>query len=228
MLNRAFVMDDNKAETEIHGGVAMRKPVMTLVALVIVGLGAAAIFLTLKQPSQPEGPVSPAAVNVTGARIGGPFALTDHTGAAVTSAGLIDGPTLIYFGYTFCPDICPVDVDVMASAVDILAGQGIAVTPVFITIDPARDTPEAMTYYVEAMHPDMTGLTGTEAEIRAAADAYKVYFERVDLEDSAAGYLMNHSTFTYFVTPDGLKGLFRNGFPPEEMASEIALILSRD
>jgi protein SCO1/2 len=198
---------------------------MALATLTFVVLGAAAIFLTLNEPYEP---VSPAAVNIAGAEIGGPFALTDHTGAAVTSAGLIDGPTLIYFGYTFCPDICPVDVAVMASAVDLLAGQGIEVTPVFITIDPARDTPEVLTYYAGAMHPAMIALTGTEAEIKAAADAYKVYFERVDLADSAADYLMNHTTLTYFVTPDGLKGLFRNGFSPEEIAGEVARILSRD
>jgi protein SCO1/2 len=203
----------------------MRNAVMALAGLVFVGLAAAAIFLALKEP---EGPVSPAAVNIAGAEIGGPFALTDHTGAPVTSAGLIDGPVLIYFGYTFCPDICPVDVAVMASAVDLLAEQGFDVTPVFVTIDPARDTPEALTYYAEAMHPRMVALTGAEAEIKAAADAYKVYYERVDLEDSAAGYLMSHSTFTYFVMPDGLKALFRNGFPPEEIAGEVARILSRD
>ena len=203
----------------------MRNAVMALAGLVFVGLAAAAIFLALKEP---EGPVSPAAINIAGAEIGGPFALTDHTGAPVTSAGLIDGPVLIYFGYTFCPDICPVDVAVMASAVDLLAEQGFDVTPVFVSIDPARDTPEALTYYAEAMHPRMVALTGAEAEIKAAADAYKVYYERVDLEDSAAGYLMSHSTFTYFVMPDGLKALFRNGFPPEEMAGEVARILSRD
>ncbi len=203
----------------------MRNAVMALAGLVFVGLAAAAIFLALKEP---EGPVSPAAVNIAGAEIGGPFALTDHTGAPVTSAGLIDGPVLIYFGYTFCPDICPVDVAVMASAVDLLAEQGFDVTPVFVSIDPARDTPEALTYYAEAMHPRMIALTGSDAEIKAAADAYKVYYQRVDLEDSAAGYLMSHSTFTYFVMPDGLKALFRNGFPPEEMAGEVARILSRD
>ena len=192
-------------------------------ALILAG----AIFLAL-QPSKPDAPVSPAAVNIAGAEIGGPFALTDHTGAPVTSAGLIDGPVLIYFGYTFCPDICPVDVAVMASAVDLLAEQGFDLTPVFVTIDPARDTPEALTYYAEAMHPRMIALTGSDAEIKAAADAYKVYYQRVDLEDSAAGYLMSHSTFTYFVMPDGLRALFRNGFPPEEMAGEVARILSRD
>jgi len=201
----------------------MRNAVMALGGLVLAALVAAAIFLFLKQP---EGPVSPAAVNIAGAEIGGPFTLIDHTGARVTSAGLIDGPTLIYFGYTFCPDVCPVDVAVMASAVDLLAEQGFDVTPVFITIDPARDTPEALAYFAEAMHPKMVALTGTEAEVKAAADAYRVYYERVDLEDSAAGYLMNHATFTYFVMPGGLKALFRNKFPPEEMAGEIARILS--
>jgi protein SCO1/2 len=203
----------------------MRNAAMALGGLVFAGLAAAAIFLYLGQPA---GPVSPAAVNVAGAAIGGPFTLTDHAGARVTSAALIDGPTLIYFGYTFCPDICPVDVDVMASAVDLLAEQGVEVTPVFISIDPARDTPEALAYYAEAMHPAMVALTGSEAEIKAAADAYRVFYQRADLEESAAGYLMSHSTFTYFVMPDGLKALFRNGFPPEEMAGEVARILSRD
>jgi len=203
----------------------MRNAVMALAGLVFIGLAAAAMFLALKQP---EGPVSPAAVNIAGSKIGGPFTLTDHTGARVTSAGLIDGPTLIYFGYTFCPDVCPVDVAVMASAVDLLAGQGIDVTPVFVTIDPARDTPEALAYFAEAMHPKMVALTGTEAEVKAAADAYRVYYDRVDPEDSAAGYQMSHSTFTYFAMPDGLKALFRSGFPPEEMVGEIARILSRD
>ncbi|MHA1529597.1 MAG: SCO family protein [Alphaproteobacteria bacterium] len=203
----------------------MRNAVRALAGLVFVGLAAAAAFLYL---GQPDGPISPAAVNIAGADIGGPFELTDHTGAPVTSAALIDGPTLIYFGYTFCPDICPVDVAVMASAVDLLAGQDIEVTPVFITIDPARDTPEALAYYAEAMHPRMVALTGTEAAIGAAADAYRVYYQRVDLEESAAGYLMSHSTFTYFVMPDGLKALFRNGFPPEEMTGEITRILGRD
>lgn len=207
----------------------MRNMVMTLAGAVFVALAAAAIFLVLNPGnSGPPAPVSPAAINISGADIGGPFTLTDHTGERVTDAELIDGPSLIYFGYTFCPDICPVDVALMASAVDLLDEQGYDVKPVFITIDPARDTPEALAYYAEAMHPRMVALTGTEAEIGAVAGAYRVYFERVDLEESAAGYLMNHSTFTYLVMPDGLKAMFRNGFPPEEMAGEVARILGSD
>ena len=203
----------------------MRNAVMVLAGLVFVVLAAAAIFLAVKPP---DAPVSPAAVNIAGTEIGRPFTLTDHTGAKVASATLIDGPALIYFGYTFCPDICPVDVALMASAVDLLAEQGLDVTPIFITIDPARDTPEALAYYAEAMHPKMVALTGTEAEIKSVADAYRVYYERVDLADSAAEYLMNHTTFTYFVMPDGVRTVFRNGFPPEEIAGEVARILSRE
>jgi protein SCO1/2 len=198
---------------------------MALAGAVFVLLAAAAIFLALKQPE--EAPLSPAAINVAGADIGGPFTLTDQHGNRVTSAELIDGPTLIYFGYTFCPDICPVDVAVMASAVDMLDEQGFRVKPVFISIDPERDTPEQLAYYAEAMHPRMTALTGPATEVKAAADAYKVYFKRVDVADSAAGYLMDHTTLTYFMMPGGIRGLFRNGYPPEEMASEIARILSR-
>jgi len=199
---------------------------MALAAGTFVALAAAAIFLAVKQ--RDDAPQSPAAVSVAGAEIGGPFTLTDHTGRRVTEAEVIDGPTLIYFGYTFCPDICPVDVATMAAAVGLLDAQGYKVKPVFITVDPARDTPESLAYYAEAMHPRMVGLTGTEAEIKAAADAYKVYYQRVDLEDSAAGYLMNHTTFTYFMMPDGIRGLFRNKYPPEEIAGEVARILSRE
>jgi len=204
----------------------VRNLVMALAGAVFVLLAAAAIFLALKQPA--EGPRSPAAIDVAGAEIGGPFTLTDQTGRRVTSAELIDGPTLIYFGYTFCPDVCPLDVAVMASAVDLLAEQGFAVKPVFISVDPARDTLEQLAYYAEAVHPGLVALTGTEDEIAAAAKAYKVYYERVNVEGSAADYLMNHTTFTYFMMPDGIRALFRNGYPPEEMAGEVARILSRE
>jgi protein SCO1/2 len=204
----------------------LRNLILALAGTVFVALGAAAIFLAIYEPE--DAPQSPAAVNVSGSGIGGPFTLTDQTGKRVTSAEVIDGPALVYFGYTFCPDVCPVDVAIMASAVDLLDAQGFRVKPVFITIDPARDTVEAVGYYAEAMHPRMVGLTGSEAEIKAVANAYKVYFERVNLEDSAAGYLMNHTTFTYFMMPDGIRAVFRNKYPPEEMAGEIARILSRE
>jgi len=201
----------------------MRRMVLGLVALVFLALAGAAVFLALQEP---EGPISPAQVNIADDELGGPFALVDHTGQRVSSAELIDGPTLLYFGYTYCPDICPVDVANMAQATDILAERGIEVTPIFITIDPARDDPESLAYYVEGMHPDMVGLTGSAEEIKAVAEKYKAYYRKVEVEDSAAGYLMDHTTFTYLVTPQGVEAVFRNGYPPKEIAGAVEKILS--
>ena len=202
----------------------MMKPVLATATIVVAGSLAVAGWFAL-QPSS-SGHVSPAMVNADGAAIGGPFELTTHTGARITADELIDGPTLIYFGYTFCPDICPVDTQIMADAVDLLAERGIAVKPVFITIDPERDTPKELSYYAEAMHPKLVALTGTEAEVRVAADAYKVFYQRVDLEDSAAGYLMNHTGYTYLMTPQkGITALFRRDFPPEQIADDIEKVL---
>lgn len=192
----------------------------TLVALIMAG----ALWLAMMPRSEV---FSDAMVNVDGAAIGGPFELTAHTGERVTDKTLIDRPTLMYFGYTFCPDICPVDTQIMAEAVDILASRNIEVRPVFVTVDPARDTAEELKYYAEALHPTMIALTGSEDEIRAAADAYKVYYEKVEVDGSAAGYLMNHTGYTYLMTPEkGLAALFRRDFPPEQIANDIERVLS--
>lgn len=197
---------------------------LTLVAAAIFGVLAigAAIAVMFASRSGPE--LSPAMVNTQGAEIGGPFTLTDQSGARVTEAEVIDGPTLLYFGYTFCPDVCPVDVQVMADTVMLLEEQDIIVRPVFITVDPDRDTPEAMNDYADAMHPRMIGLTGSREDIDAVASAYKVYFQKSgDGED----YLMSHSNFTYLVTPErGLVAMFRSGFPPEQIAADVARLLS--
>ena len=203
----------------------MQKLAIAVGAICIVAALSVAGWFALA-PASKSGHISAAMVNVDGAEIGGPFELTAHTGERVTSGALIDGPTLIYFGYTFCPDICPIDTQIMVDTVEILAERGIDVTPVFITIDPERDTPEELSYYAEAMHPEMIALTGTAEEIRAAADAYKVFYQRVDLEDSAAGYLMNHTGFTYLMTPEkGITALFRRDFTPEQIAEDVSRVL---
>lgn len=202
----------------------MMKPVLAAAAVLALVITGAAVWFAV-QPDARH--LSKAMVNVDGADIGGPFELTAHTGERVTSETLIDGPTLIYFGYTFCPDICPIDTQVMVDAVDLLAERGISVKPVFITIDPARDTPEELSFFAEAMHPGMVALTGSAEEIRAAADAYKVFYQRVDVEGSAAGYLMNHTGYTYLMTPErGITALFRREFPPEQIADDIEKVLA--
>ena len=202
----------------------MRALVLTIAGALVVVILAAAIW-TYVVPRPVE--LSPSMLNVAGADIGGPFELTAQTGERVTSSELIDGPTLIYFGYTFCPDVCPIDVQRIAQAVDILAERGVEVTPVFITIDPERDTPEELTEWSAAVHPDLVALTGSPEDIRAAADAYKVYYQKAEMEGSAAGYLMNHTSYFYLRTPeDGIAAMFRHDVTPEGLAGDIQRVLA--
>lgn len=206
-------------------GMRMRPAVLAASAAIIAAIGVFGVYIALKPADRH---VSPAMLNASGADIGGPFELTAHTGERVTADALIDRPTLIYFGYTFCPDICPIDVQIMADAVVILEEKGIEVRPVFITIDPLRDTAEALAFYAEGMHPNMIALTGTEAEVRVAADAYKVFYQKVPTPDSAAEYLMNHTGYTYLMTPEkGITAIFRRDSPPEQIAADIEAVLGQ-
>jgi protein SCO1/2 len=160
---------------------------------------------------------------VTGgaAAIGGPFTLIDQDGNTVTEADVITQPVLIYFGYTFCPDVCPLDNARNAEAADILEERGIDVTPVFISVDPARDTPEVLRSYVENLHPRMIGLTGSDQQVRAATQAFKAYFSIQPSGDEF--YLVDHSTFTYLVLPEiGFVEFFRRETTPDELADRVA------
>ncbi len=136
---------------------------------------------------------------VAGGTIGGPFTLVDETGKTVTDKDVLTKPSLVYFGYTFCPDVCPFDNARNAEAVDILEESGIDVTPVFISVDPKRDTPEILADFTNNLHPKMIGLTGTEEQVKAASLAYKTYFKMQEAEDEF--YLVDHSTFTYLMLP---------------------------
>jgi protein SCO1/2 len=139
---------------------------------------------------------------------------------------------LVYFGYTFCPDICPTGLQAMAEALDLLGPAGRRVQPLFITVDPARDTTEVLADYVDAFHPRLIGLTGTAAEVKAVAAAYRVrYFklfypwsgeEKDEKGKAIPEYAMYHTAFTYLMGPDG-SGLavFPHGAFPEDMAAEI-------
>jgi len=156
--------------------------------------------------------------------IGGPFSLVDETGATVSDAEVITKPTLIYFGYTFCPDVCPVDNARNAGAVDILEEQGFEVTPVFITVDPARDTPEVMAEYTDAIHPRMIGLSGSEDQIKAAAQAYRAFYAAQPAVDGY--YLVDHSIFTYLVLPEkGFVEFFRRDISADALAGQVACFL---
>lgn len=158
--------------------------------------------------------------SVAGGALGGPFELVNGEGETVTDADVITEPTLIYFGYTFCPDVCPLDVDRNAIAVELLEERGKVVTPVFITIDPERDTPEVVKEFAGWMHPRMIGLTGSEEQIKAASQAYRTYYRKQPPVDGE--YLVDHSTFSYLVMPEqGFVEFFRRELPPQQLADKI-------
>lgn len=150
--------------------------------------------------------------------IGGPFSLMDQHGNAVTDADVITKPTLLYFGYTFCPDICPADTARNAAAVEILQEQGYDAQPAMITIDPERDTPAVMADFVFNLHEDMIGMTGTPDQVKAASLAYKTYYAK-ELNGDPEFYLMDHSVQSYLVLPgQGTMAVFGRSPTPEQVA----------
>jgi protein SCO1/2 len=162
---------------------------------------------------------------VAGGAIGGPFELMDHRGQMVTDVDVLDQPALVYFGYTFCPDVCPMDVARNVVAVEILADRGLQVKPVFITIDPARDTPEHLADFVANNHPDLVGLTGTGKRVAKAARSYKVYY-RKQPGDNEEYYLMDHSNFTYLMMPGiGFVDFLRSDTSPQKVADRVACVI---
>lgn len=192
------------------------------VAAVAAGLGLTAWKIVADRSADPYAACRGGQVG--GGAIGGPFTLVDQTGRTVTDREVITRPSLVYFGYTFCPDICPLDNQRNAEAVDILDARGMAVTPVFISVDPARDTPEVLADFAENLHPSMIALTGTEEQVKAASQAYRVYYRIQDPAEEF--YLVDHSTFTYLVTPqEGFLEFFKRDTTPEEMADRVACFL---
>lgn len=160
------------------------------------------------------------------AAIGGPFELVNAKGETVTDKDVITEPTLVYFGYTFCPDVCPLDMSRNVESVDLLAERGQSVTPLFISIDPDRDTPEAVGDFAFNLHERMIALTGSPEQVKAASKAYKTYYKAHDKSDEY--YLVDHSTFTYLVTPeDGFLEFFKRDDSAEQMADKVGCFLEQ-
>lgn len=194
-----------------------------LAATVALGLIGGSVVAVL-QPSSADAFAQCRSGAVGGGAIGGPFTLTDENGKTVTQTDVITGPTLIYFGYTFCPDVCPLDNARNAEAVDLLQAKGKTVKPVFISFDPERDTPEVLRDYTDFLHPQMIGLTGSLAQIKAASAAYKTYFKRQEGDDQY--YLIDHSTFSYFMMPEvGFVDFFDRDTSALEMANKLECFL---
>jgi len=154
--------------------------------------------------------------------VGGPFALIDHNGQRRTDEDFRGKLLLIYFGFTFCSDVCPTELQAIASALDQLGPAGEAVQPLFITVDPEKDTPDELKHYVALFHPRLIGLTGDPRSIKKVALAYKVYFAKTEPTRSA-GTQIDHTGFIFLVGPDG-KYL---GFaPPGTSAARLTEIVS--
>ncbi|WP_333829541.1 SCO family protein [Pararhodobacter sp.] len=158
--------------------------------------------------------------------IGGPFELVNQDGQTVTDADVITMPTILYFGYTFCPDVCPLDMARNAMAVELLEENGHITQPVFISVDPQRDTPEVLTQFSSVFHDRMIGLTGSEEQIRAASRAYRTFYSVQPSDDEF--YLVDHSTFSYLVLPGhGFVEVFRRDQSAEQIAEQTECFIDR-
>jgi protein SCO1/2 len=151
-------------------------------------------------------PTTPAVPPLAGARIGAPFSLTDQNGRTVTDRDFAGRYRIMYFGYTFCPDVCPVDVQTIGAGLKAFEARDAAlrakVVPVFVTVDPERDTPPVIKEFIANFHPRMVGLTGPTAAIDAVAKAYGVYHAK-QKPGSGGGYMVDHTRQTYLMDPQG-------------------------
>jgi protein SCO1/2 len=156
-----------------------------------------------------------------GVALGGPFSLTDHTGRAVTDRDFRGRTLMVFFGFTQCPDVCPTELQVVAEVLEKLGPRAAQVAPLFVTIDPERDTPEILAQYVALFDPRITGLTGTPEQIAQIARAYRVFYAKVT-PPGASTYTMDHSALLYLMGPDGgFRAVFRHGTPATEIARAV-------
>lgn len=193
-----------------------------VVAVLTVALGVGAIFLS---PSSTRSAAPPPLVVDRQAR--GEFSLVDHTGRTVSERDFAGRFLLVFFGYTYCPDVCPTDLHTIAQAMDALGKDGAKVQPIFISIDPDRDNAKVLDQYVAQFHERLIGLTGSPAQVALAAQNYGVFYAKVIAADASekarkSDYLISHSALTYLLDPRGhFLAAFRHGTDPQAMADEI-------
>ena len=191
---------------------------MPRLMLALPALFAVALSSCSSQSEQP-----PATPPLAGARIGGPFMLVDQNGRTVTDRDFAGRYRIMYFGYTFCPDVCPTDMQNVGAAMRLLekSNPSLAsrVVPIFVSVDPARDTPKVLKQFVSAFHPRMVGLTGTPDEIARVAKEYGIFFARG--KGTEDGYLMEHSRQIYLMDPTGKPLALLPETPPQAMVDEI-------
>ncbi|MGE0630609.1 MAG: SCO family protein [Hyphomicrobiaceae bacterium] len=160
------------------------------------------------------------------ATIGGPFNLINQKGQRVTDKDFRGRYMLVYFGFTFCPDVCPTALQVMTGALEKLGPKAARIAPIFISVDPERDTPEQLASYITSFYPSFVALTGTSDEVKAAARAYRVYYNRVKDPQSTAGYTMDHTSIIYLMGPDGrFISHFTHATQPDKIVESLSKLL---
>ncbi len=212
-------MAKKNGETSAVG--ASRK---TLLLALLVGLAAGimtAVLLVALPTSEPGAQKSEASGR---ALIGGPFSLVEPSGKRVSDKEFAGRPMLVYFGFTHCPDVCPAGLQVIAAALDRMGDKAKGITPLFITVDPERDTPELLGKYVKSFHPDIVGLSGTPEDIAAVTKAYRVYAKKVPDEERPGEYNVDHSSFMYLMDASGA---FVKHFPHSVDAEKLAQELTQ-
>ena len=207
-----------------------RTPNAALIGVMLAALVtiATVAYTAWTRLAKPENAVTAESNGLSAAvRIGGPFVLTNHFGEKVTNETYQGRFLFVYFGYGYCPDICPTELANMAATLDAMGDASAAVQPLFITVDPERDTSEFLSEYVAQFHPNFVGLTGTTAEIASVAKSYRVFYQKVE-SDEASEYLMDHSGFVYLMGPEGaFLTMFRGGTNPESVAKTITAYIQK-
>ncbi len=201
----------------------MARVILGIGVVVLAGLVAAPLIIRAINAPADDPFAACRGAAVAGGQIGGPFSLVDTTGRSVTDAEVLSKPALVYFGYASCPDVCPLDNARNTEAAGLLAKQGLEVTPVFISVDPTRDTPPVLADYITNF-PGLQALTGTEAQVKAAANAYKVFYQMPEKRDP--GYTVDHTTMTYLMLPkSGFADFFQRDATAQEIADRTACFL---
>jgi protein SCO1 len=175
----------------------MRRLIPVVIVAFVIGALGAVMLLLVGRPLQPRNEVSGTAL------VGGPFTLTDQNGNTVSDTNFRGRYMLVYFGYTHCPDVCPAELQVMASAMDNLGDKAKKVVPVFITVDPIRDTPGVLKAYLKNFGSEFVGLTGTEKQIADVAAEYRVVYSIKGKNENLENYTVDHTTILYLMGPDG-------------------------
>ena len=216
-----------------------RPPVIVLAAFVVVGVVAAGSLWRLgdlRSQNAADSQGTAATKTSAPAEFGGPFELTDQNGMRRTDMEFRGKYMLVFFGYTYCPDVCPTTLAVEAEALDQIGERASRIVPIFITVDPKRDTPEKLKSYLSAFEPqpasprmNFIGLTGTAEEIEKAADAYEVFYQ-AHLDGRFGGdegYSVDHTGNVYLMNPEGkFVAYYSQGISPDELAADLMMKVS--